>query len=92
MQDSKFDNAFISTIKDSHRDISNTRDDEVIPSSSNIQDSVVVVSEKRRRFSAQEKLKLVRLTYLPGNTISSIARASGVTPSLLFKLLGGVKK
>lgn len=85
MQDNKFDNSFISTVKDSHRDISNTRDYDVIPNSSNIQDSVIVVSEKRRRFSAQKKLEFVRLTYLPGNTISSIARAYGVAPSLLFK-------
>lgn len=29
--------------------------------------NVVVEPETRRRFSAQEKQKLVRLTYLPGN-------------------------
>ena len=47
--------------------------------------SVVVVSQKRRRFSAQEKLELVRLTYLPGNTVSSVARQYGLQPSLLFR-------
>lgn len=47
--------------------------------------SVVVVPQKRRRFSAQEKLELVRLTYLPGNTVSSVARQYGLQPSLLFR-------
>ena len=46
---------------------------------------VVVVPEKRRRYSSQEKMELVRLTYLPGNTVSSIARAHGVAPSMLFR-------
>ena len=47
--------------------------------------SVVGVPQKRRRFSAQEKLELVRLTYLPGNTVSSVARQYGLQPSLLFR-------
>lgn len=28
---------------------------------------------------------MVRLTYLPGNTVSSVARAHGVAPSMLFR-------
>ena len=47
--------------------------------------SVVIVPEKRKRYSAQEKLELVRLTYLPGNTVSSVARAHGIAPSVLFR-------
>ena len=30
-------------------------------------------------------MELVRLTYLPGNTVSSVARAYGVAPSMLFR-------
>ena len=30
-------------------------------------------------------MDLVRLTYLPGNTVSSVARAHGVAPSMLFR-------
>lgn len=47
--------------------------------------SVVIVPERRRRYSSQEKMELVRLTYLPGNTISSVARAHWVAPSMLFR-------
>ena len=47
--------------------------------------SVVVIPERRRRYSFQEKMELVRLTYLPGNTVSSVARAHGVAPSMLFR-------
>ena len=47
--------------------------------------SVVIVPKKRRRYSTQEKMELVRLTYLPGNTVSSVARAHGVAPAVLFR-------
>lgn len=47
--------------------------------------NVVIVPEKRRRYSTQEKMELVRLTYLPGNTVSSVARAHGVAPAVLFR-------
>ena len=47
--------------------------------------SVVVIPERRRRYSSQEKIELVRLTYLPGNTVSTVARAHGVAPSMLFR-------
>lgn len=47
--------------------------------------AVVVVPEKRRRYSAQEKVELVRLSYLPGNTVSSVARQYGISPALLFR-------
>ena len=47
--------------------------------------SVVIVPERRKRYSTQEKLELVRLTYLPSNTVSSVARAHGIAPSVLFR-------
>lgn len=47
--------------------------------------SVVIVPERRKRYSTQEKLELVRQTYLPGNTVSSVARAHGIAPSVLFR-------
>ena len=47
--------------------------------------SVVIVPERRKRYSTREKLELVRLTYLPGNSVSSVARAHGIAPSLLFR-------
>ena len=45
------------------------------------QATVVVVEQKRKRYTAQQKLELVRLTYLPGNTVSSVARSYGVVPA-----------
>ena len=45
----------------------------------------MVIPERRKRYSSQEKLELVRLTYLPGNTVSSVARAHGIAPSVLFR-------
>ena len=47
--------------------------------------AVVIVNEQRKRRSKQEKQALVKLTYLPGNTVSSVARQNGVTPAMLFK-------
>ena len=49
-----------------------------MPMTKNPEATVVVVPEKRRRFTAQEKVELVRLSYLPGNTVSSVARQYGV--------------
>lgn len=46
--------------------------------------TVVVVEQKRKLYTAQRKLELVRLTYLPGNTVSSVARSYGIAPALLF--------
>lgn len=47
--------------------------------------TVVVVEQKRKRYTAQQKLELVRLTYLPGNTVSSVAHSYGIAPALLFR-------
>ena len=47
--------------------------------------NVVVVPNTRRRFSAQEKQELVRLTYLPGNFVSTAARTYDIAPSVLFR-------
>ena len=49
------------------------------------QTEVVAVQERRRRYSAQEKIEFVKLTYAPGNSVSSIARQYNISPSLLFK-------
>lgn len=50
-----------------------------------IRPSVVVVPEKRGMLLQSGKMKLVRLAYLPDNTVSSVARAHGVAPSMLFR-------
>lgn len=51
----------------------------------NVTPNVVVVPETRRRFSAQEKQELVRLTYLSDNSVSTVARTYGIAPSVLFR-------
>lgn len=45
---------------------------------------IITGRERRRRYSADDKLKLVEETMLPGMTVSAVARLHGVSPSLLF--------
>ena len=45
---------------------------------------IITGRERRRRYSAEEKLRLVEETMLPGMTVSAVARLHGVSPSLLF--------
>lgn len=45
---------------------------------------IITGRERRRRYSAEEKLRLVEETMLPGMTVSAVARLNGVSPSLLF--------
>jgi len=46
---------------------------------------IITGRERRRRYTANEKLSLVEATLQPGMTVSAIARLHGVSPSLLFK-------
>lgn len=46
---------------------------------------IITGRERRRRYSANEKLALVDATMQPGMTVSAVARLHGVSPSLLFK-------
>jgi transposase len=41
--------------------------------------------ERRRCYTAQEKVRLVEQTMQPGMTVSAVARLHGVSPSLLFQ-------
>jgi len=45
----------------------------------------VLAVQRRRRFSADEKRRMVQETYQSGMTLSGVARAHGVSPSLLFR-------
>src|SRR6201996_6705773 len=45
----------------------------------------VLAVQRRRRFSAEEKQRMVQETYQPGMNLSQVARANGVSPSLLFR-------
>jgi transposase len=44
----------------------------------------VLGAERRRRWSAAEKLSMVRETYEPGMTVSLVARRHGINPNQLF--------
>ena len=46
---------------------------------------IITGRERRRRYSAEQKLALVEETMQPGMTVSAVARLHGVSPSLLFK-------
>lgn len=45
---------------------------------------IICSTQKRRRWSALEKHTIVQETYLPGATVSYIARKHGIPPSQLF--------
>ena len=45
---------------------------------------IITGRERRRRYSAEQKLALVEETMQPGMTVSAVARQHGVSPSLLF--------
>ena len=45
---------------------------------------IITGRERRRRYSAEQKLALVEETMQPGMTVSAVARLHGVSPSLLF--------
>ena len=49
------------------------------------QETVIVMTGQRKRYSTQKKAELIRLTYLPGNTVSSVARTYGISPAVLFR-------
>jgi len=53
---------------------------------SNPIDRVEIISgtHRRRRYTAEEKVRLVEQTMQPGMTVSAVARLHGVSPSLLF--------
>ncbi len=45
----------------------------------------VVIRQKRRSYTAEERLALVEETFLEGENVSSVARRHSISPSLLFK-------
>ena len=47
-------------------------------------DVEVLSAERRRRWTAAEKLAMVRETYEPGMTVSLVARKHGVNPNQVF--------
>ena len=52
--------------------------------SRNSKEAEVLAAERRRRWSASEKLAMVRETYEPGMTVSLVARRHGVNPNQVF--------
>ena len=46
---------------------------------------IITGRERRRRYTAEQKLRLVEETMQPGMTVSAVARLHGVSPSLLFQ-------
>ena len=45
---------------------------------------IITGHERRRRYTAQEKVRLIEQTMQPGMTVSAVARLHGISPSLLF--------
>jgi transposase len=46
---------------------------------------VITGTARRRRWSAEEKLRIVEETFASGETISSVARRNGVAANLLYR-------
>jgi transposase len=46
---------------------------------------VLTGPERRRRWSADEKLAMVRETFEPGKSVSQVARLHGINPNQLFQ-------
>ena len=46
---------------------------------------IITGIQRRRRYTAEEKVRLVEQTMQPGMTVSAVARLHGVSPSLLFQ-------
>lgn len=40
---------------------------------------------RRRRWSTEQKLRIIEESFEPGETVSSVARRNGVAPNLLFR-------
>jgi transposase len=45
---------------------------------------VITSVQRRRRWTTEEKLRIVEETHLPGNTVSLVARRHGIAPNQLF--------
>jgi transposase len=45
----------------------------------------VLAVQRRRRYTAEEKQRMVEETYQPGMSLSEVARAHRISPSLLFR-------
>ncbi len=46
---------------------------------------IITGMQRRRRYTAEEKIRLVEQAMQPGMTVSVVARLHAVTPSLLFQ-------
>ena len=46
---------------------------------------IITGMQRRRRYTAEEKVRLVEQTMQPDMTVSAVARLHGVAPSLLFQ-------
>ena len=56
-----------------------------MPMTGNIDRVEVITSvQRRRRWSAEEKARIVQETFAPGMSVSLVARQHGVAPNLLF--------
>ena len=45
---------------------------------------VITSVQRRRRWSTEEKVRIVEETYLPGNSVSLVARRHGIAGNQLF--------
>jgi transposase len=46
---------------------------------------VITGTARRRRWSTEQKLRIIEESFEPGETVSAVARRNGVAPNLLFR-------
>lgn len=57
-----------------------------MPMTGNVDRVEVITSvQRRRRWSAEDKARIVQETYAPGMSVSLVARQHGVAPNQVFK-------
>ena len=49
---------------------------------------VITSVQRRRRWSAEEKTRIVQEAYAPGMSVSLVARRHGIAPNQLFSCAG----
>ena len=46
---------------------------------------LITGTARRRRWTTEQKLRIIEASYAPGESVSSVARRHGVAPNLLYR-------
>ena len=48
----------------------------------------IIQTVSRKRWTSEQKLRMVEETFQPGNSVSQVARENGISPAMLYKWRG----